>query len=282
MKKLIINADDFGLTRSISEKIIDTFKVGNLSSTSLIVNTPGSEYAIDLAKNHPELGLGLHFNLTEGKALSGVSSITDINGYFFNKLRLNLLMIFRLLDLKDIKNELNMQFEYITNAGLYPSHIDSHQHIHMNPGIFKIVADFAKEKNVSIRIAFPQVIKRFKGNINYKKRLKQLILEYASYKNEIYAKKISIKFNESFNSIFDYHPFRIPEKEDYINLVKKSLSDKHELMIHLYQESEELKEFYGKKFDKKRSFFKKANAELEILLKESIFSPYKLITFKDL
>ena len=70
MKKLIINADDFGLTRSISEKIIDTFKVGNLSSTSLMVNTPGSEYAIDLAKNHPELGLGLHFNLTEGKALS--------------------------------------------------------------------------------------------------------------------------------------------------------------------------------------------------------------------
>ena len=125
-----------------------------------MVNTPASEYAINLAKNNPELGLGLHFNLTEGRALSGASSITDPNGIFFNKMRLNLLETLRIIDLKDIKNELNMQFEYITDAGLSPSHIDSHQHIHMNPRIFKIVADFAKEKNISIRIAFPQFIKR--------------------------------------------------------------------------------------------------------------------------
>ena len=282
MKKLIVNADDFGITKCISDKIIDTFKIGNLSSTSLMVNTPASEYAINLAKNNPELGLGLHFNLTEGRALSGASSITDPNGIFFNKMRLNLLETLRIIDLKDIQNELNMQFEYITDAGLSPSHIDSHQHIHMNPRIFKIVADFAKEKNISIRIAFPQFIKRPKGKIDYKKRLKQLILQYASYKNAIYAKKISLKFNNSFNSIFDFHPFRMPEKNDYINLVKQSLSDEHELMIHIYEESEELKEFYGKKFDKKRKFFKKANAELKILLKESIFYSYKLITFKDL
>ena len=137
-KKLIINADDFGLTRAISDKIIDTFKIGNLSSTSLLVNTPASEYAIKLAKNNPQLGVGLHFNLTEGRALTGVSSITDLHGLFFNKMRINCLKTLRLIDLQDIKNELEMQFEYIINAGLSPSHIDSHQHIHMNPKIFKI------------------------------------------------------------------------------------------------------------------------------------------------
>ena len=282
MKKLIINADDFGLTTAISDKIIETFKLGNLSSTSLMVNTPASDYAIKLAKNNPELGVGLHFNLTEGRALSGISSITDLNGLFFNKMRLNCLKTLRLIDLNDIKNELAMQFEYITNSGLYPSHIDSHQHIHMNPGIFRLVADFAKEKNVSIRIAFPQFIKRTKGKIDFIKRLKQLILEYASFKNANYAEKISLKFNKSFNSIFDYHPFKMPVKNDYINLVKKSRSDQHELMIHLYQESEELKQFYGKKYEKKRKFFKKANAELRILSKESIFCSYELANFRDL
>ena len=194
MKKLIINADDFGLTRDISDKIIETYKIGNLSSTSLMVNTPASDYAIKLAKKNPKLGVGLHFNLTEGKALTGISSITDLNGFFFNKMRINLFKTLRIIDLKDIKNELNMQFEYITNAGLSPSHIDSHQHIHMNPGIFRVVADFAKEKKVSIRIAFPQFIKRPEGKISYIKRLKQLILEYASYKNALYAENISVKF----------------------------------------------------------------------------------------
>ncbi len=282
MKKLIINADDFGLTRDISDKIIETYKIGNLSSTSLMVNTPASDYAIKLAKKNPKLGVGLHFNLTEGKALTGISSITDLNGFFFNKMRINLFKTLRIIDLKDIKNELNMQFEYITNAGLSPSHIDSHQHIHMNPGIFRVVADFAKEKKVSIRIAFPQFIKRPEGKISYIKRLKQLILEYASYKNAFYAENISVKFNKSFNSIFDYHPFKMPIKNDYINLVKKSISDQHEVMIHLYQESQELKSFYGKKYEGKRMFFKKANAELKILSKESVFSSYKLANFKDL
>lgn len=282
MKKLIINADDFGLTRIISDKIIKIFKIGNLSSTSLIVNTPACDYAIDLAKNHPRLGVGLHFNITEGSSLSGVSSLTDLKGLFFNKLRLNFSVALRLVHLKDIENELIKQFDYMINSGLVPSHIDSHQHIHMNPSVFKIVADFAKEKNVPIRIAFPQVIKRSRGNINYKKRIKQLILQYASFKNSKYARKIGIKFNKSFNSIFDFHPFKMPEKIDYINLINKSYSNNHELMIHLYEESEELKEFYGQSYSSKIAFFKKANQEMNILSKEPIFDNYKLVTFKDL
>ena len=282
MKKIIINADDFGLTKTISDEIIKVYKIGNLSSTSLMVNTPGRDYAINLARENPDLGIGLHFNLTEGFALTGVSSITNSEGKFLDKMKLILYVILKKIDIKDLYKELKAQYEYIIKAGLIPSHIDSHQHIHMNPKIFKLVADFAKEKNISIRITFPQTIIRNNGIINYKKRIKQYILQYASIKNSRYANKIGLKFNKSFNSIFDFHPFQMPEKKDYLNLLNKSFSDKHELMIHLYKESKELKEFYKENYRKKNKFFKIAIKELSVLSKDFIFNNYQLITFRDL
>ena len=282
MKKIIINADDFGLTKTISDEIIKVYKIGNLSSTSLMVNTPGRDYAINLARENPDLGIGLHFNLTEGFALTGVSSITNSEGKFLDKMKLILYVILKKIDIKDLYKELKAQYEYIIKAGLIPSHIDSHQHIHMNPKIFKLVADFAKEKNISIRITFPQTIIRNNGIINYKKRIKQYILQYASIKNSRYANKIGLKFNQSFNSIFDFHPFQMPEKKDYLNLLNKSFSDKHELMIHLYKESKELKEFYKENYRKKNKFFKIAIKELSVLSKDFIFNNYQLITFRDL
>ena len=282
MKKIIINADDFGLTKTISDEIIKVYKIGNLSSTSLMVNTPGRDYAINLARENPDLGIGLHFNLTEGFALTGVSSITNSEGKFLDKMKLILYVILKKIDIKDVYKELKAQYEYIIKAGLIPSHIDSHQHIHMNPRIFKLVADFAKEKNISIRITFPQTIIRNNGIINYKKRIKQYILQYASIKNSRYANKIGLKFNKSFNSIFDFHPFQMPEKKDYLNLLNKSFSDKHELMIHLYKESKELKEFYKENYRKKNKFFKIAIKELSVLSKDFIFNNYQLITFIDL
>ena len=282
MKKIIINADDFGLTKTISDEIIKVYKIGNLSSTSLMVNTPGRDYAINLARENPDLGIGLHFNLTEGFALTGVSSITNSEGKFLDKMKLILYVILKKIDIKDVYKELKAQYEYIIKAGLIPSHIDSHQHIHMNPRIFKLVADFAKEKNIPIRITFPQTIIRNNGIINYKKRIKQYILQYASIKNSRYANKIGLKFNKSFNSIFDFHPFQMPEKKDYLNLLNKSFSDKHELMIHLYKESKELKEFYKENYRKKNKFFKIAIKELSVLSKDFIFNNYQLITFRDL
>ena len=83
------------LTRAISDKIIETFKIGNLSSTSLMVNTPASEYAINLAKNNPELGVGLHFNLTEGRALHGISSVNILMEYFLIRCYFKLLDNFK-------------------------------------------------------------------------------------------------------------------------------------------------------------------------------------------
>ena len=282
MKKLIVNADDFGLTKEISDVIVNIFLLGNISSTSLMVNTPGTTHAIELAKRYPKLGVGLHFNLTEGKSISGISSITNLEGMFLGKLPLNLGVYSMAVKLSDIRLELISQYEYLINSGISISHIDSHQHMHMNPKIFKIVADFAKDQNIPVRIAFPQVIRRKKGSLNYKKRLKQFILNYAAYENMKYARKISLRFNKSFNSIFDFHPFQMPKENDYISLIEKSKSNLHELMVHTYKESKELVEFYSTEYYKKSDFFNKSQAEMNILSKKNIFKSYQLITFHDL
>ncbi len=282
MKKIIVNADDFGLTKDISKNIIEIYKRGNLSSTSLMVNTPGTDYAIQLAKNNLGLGVGLHFNLTEGKAIAGKSTLTDTKGFFLNKSRINLGVFFNKIKPLEIKYELEAQYNYLKNRGLDITHIDSHQHIHMNPKIFKIIANFAKSKSINIRIAFPHIIKRKNGKYNLNKFLKQLILYFASRINAKYAEKISLKFNHSFNSIFDFHPFSLPSESDYYQLAQLSKSDLHELMIHVYEISDELKEFYGDEFKSKCEFFKKANSEKDILINKEIFNNFNLISYKDI
>ena len=82
VRRLIVNADDFGLAGSVSTGIIDVYQSGQLSSTTLMVNMPGTEEAVDLAERHPGLGVGLHFNLTEGRPLTDALSLVDSDGAY--------------------------------------------------------------------------------------------------------------------------------------------------------------------------------------------------------
>ncbi len=281
MKKIIVNADDFGLTKEISDRIIKIYKKGNLSSTSLMVNTPATDYAINLAKKNKGLGVGLHLNLTEGRSILGKSTLTNSQGFFLNKFQINSRVLLNKIKCSDIKDELEAQYNYLNNKGLILTHIDSHQHIHMNPKIFKVIANFAKSKSLKIRIAFPHKIKRKKGKYNLKKLLKQFVLYFASIANARYAKKISLKFNLSFNSIFDFHPFQLPTEADYYQLARLAKSNIHELMVHPYDITDELKEIYGNQNKKKFKFFKITNAEKIILMKKQIFTNFNLITYGD-
>ena len=276
MRKLIINADDFGITKSVSDAIIEIHNNGIISSASLMVSMPGTDYAINLAKNNPKLGVALHFNITEGKSLVGISSLTDNNGLFHGKIPLNRKIAFGKIILKNVSKELEAQFKYIENAGLNLTHIDSHQHIHMNPKIFKLVANFAKEKKLKIRITYPQVLKREKGKIDIIRRFKQYVLQDAANRNAKYANKIGVKTNKSFNSIFDFHPFQFPNIDDYERLISESKSDDHEIMVHPYIMSDELKEIYKEKYQNKLNFFNKGVSEYNTLIKinKSLFKKY--------
>ena len=69
MKKLIMNADDFGLSEAVNYGILKGFQDGILTSTTIMANMPGFDHAVEMAKQHPEMHIGVHLNLTCYKPL---------------------------------------------------------------------------------------------------------------------------------------------------------------------------------------------------------------------
>ena len=158
-KRLIINADDFGLCESVNKGIVDAHTKGVLTSTTIMANMPAAEHAVELAKNLPTLGLGVHLNLTAGKPLcrdNTVKLILDSQGYFAlspGKLALASLITGKVRTA--IETELASQIQWLIDKGIKPTHLDSHKHIHSFPTIFPIVCRLAKRFSIpAIRFTY--------------------------------------------------------------------------------------------------------------------------------
>src|SRR5580692_10909991 len=117
MKQLILNADDFGMTRGVNEGIIRGHREGILTSTTLMANGPEFDDAVARAKLNPELGIGCHLVLVGGPAVAPkekISSLVDGNGNLPESLgafvaRLSV----GLIRLNAIERELRAQIEKI-------------------------------------------------------------------------------------------------------------------------------------------------------------------------
>ena len=83
MKKVIINADDFGYSTAVNLGIINSFKKGVLTSATLMANMPGCDEAIELAKENPSFGVGGHLVLTCGAPLYERTTLVKEDGNFF-------------------------------------------------------------------------------------------------------------------------------------------------------------------------------------------------------
>ncbi|UPR46641.1 carbohydrate deacetylase [Vibrio cyclitrophicus] len=124
--KLILNADDFGLTETVNHGIVECFKAGVVKSTTIMMNQPGTLHAIELYHQGLVPEVGLHFTVTAGKPLSApelVPSLVDDQGDFLDKATL-----FNKADVveAEVMLELNAQYQAAINAGLKINHIDSH------------------------------------------------------------------------------------------------------------------------------------------------------------
>ena len=158
-RRLIINADDFGLSESVNKGIVEAHTKGVLTSTTIMANMPAADQAVELAKNLPSLGLGVHLNLTAGKPLcqdNTVKLILDSQGYFAlspGKLALASLVNGKVKTA--IEAELTSQIQWLIDKGIKPTHLDSHKHIHSFPSIFPVVCRLAKRFSIpAIRYTF--------------------------------------------------------------------------------------------------------------------------------
>lgn len=150
MLKLIINADDFGLTKGCNEGIIKALKDGTATDTTIMINMEGCLDAVSLAKSNGIERIGLHLNLTCGKPLlpsDEVKSLVDETGSFYRRVKL----LLPSMDLKEAESELWAQAERFRETGMGLTHLDSHHHIHMYEGLRDIVIDMARQLNVPLR-----------------------------------------------------------------------------------------------------------------------------------
>ena len=152
MKRLVVNADDFGLTESTNRGILEAHRRGIVTSTTLLANGAAFDSAVALARESPELGVGVHLNLTDGRPVSDattVPTLVDSRGQFFaGPVELARRMLAGKLSAAEVERELGAQIEKVQRAGIAVTHLDGHKHVHALPGIFPIVVRLTRRYGV--------------------------------------------------------------------------------------------------------------------------------------
>ena len=158
MRKLIVNADDFGLAADVTDGIVDAYRTGIVSSTSMMVGGADAIRAARLAQQEPGMAVGIHLTLVDGKSVEPATrapSILGDDGKFLDDHR-QFVRRYAMggVNLSDVRDECSAQIHRFLDMGLQPSHLDSHQHMHLLPGIFEIVQELAVKFDIKrLRIA---------------------------------------------------------------------------------------------------------------------------------
>lgn len=148
MRKLIVTADDFGAAVEVNQAIERAHRDGILSAASLMVAAPAAQDAVMRAKAMPDLRVGLHLVLVEGKPVlpaAAVPLLVDSTGNFHtNMARAGAAVFFRLAVRRQLEEEIAAQFEAFRATGLALDHINAHKHFHLHPTIAKMIVKFAR------------------------------------------------------------------------------------------------------------------------------------------
>lgn len=141
MKKLIINADDFGLDEETVEWTIKGFETGKLTSATIMAGMSGTARAVEFAKAHPQFSFGVHLYLVDEKPMckpEDIPSMIDTKtGKLWATRQFIVRNFFGLIKIEDLKREMRAQVESLLALGLKPSHVDGHGHNHRLPQSIK-------------------------------------------------------------------------------------------------------------------------------------------------
>lgn len=134
--RLIVNADDFGMSRGITDGIVVAHRYGFLTSASLMANMPAAEYAAARAQNLPRLGVGVHLNICQGRPLlppAEIPTLVDKSGTFHSPAVLVRSLWMCRVSPREIEAEFRSQIQWLKHRGIVPTHADSHHHMHLYP-----------------------------------------------------------------------------------------------------------------------------------------------------
>lgn len=155
--KIIINADDFGRHTLINQAVAKGVEEGILRSATLMPGGKAFDEAVDIARSHPALGVGIHFTLVNGFPIlppEDIPSLVTKEGVFLDDY---VLFVKHFLKggvrMEEVRRELAAQAAKMKRTGLLLTHVDSHQHMHVLPGIIDAVLDTAESLSIrAVRI----------------------------------------------------------------------------------------------------------------------------------
>jgi chitin disaccharide deacetylase len=143
VRRLIVNADDFGRSASINQAVLRAHREGILTTASLMVNEPACEEAVALARETPTLGVGLHLTLLCGHAAlapAQIPGLVNANGEFPNNPAGAGFRYFFQRGLREpLRREIHAQFQKFRATRLPLDHVNGHLHLHLHPTVFRIL-----------------------------------------------------------------------------------------------------------------------------------------------
>lgn len=153
MRRLIVNADDFGLTAGVNRAVLELHREGGLTSTTLMARSAAADQAIEMARATPTLGVGCHVVLVDGEPALPAAEIPTLIDRKSGSLRYSLTgFLMRLfssrISISEIEAEAAAQIALLKNRGLRLTHIDTHKHTHMFPPVLRAVLRAARAAGI--------------------------------------------------------------------------------------------------------------------------------------
>lgn len=146
-RRLIVNADDFGLTRGVSAGILQAHRHGIVTSTTVLVTADVDREQLAQARD-AGLPMGLHVNLTLGRPLTRGRSLVDASGHFVRDPR----RAAARATPADVAAEVEAQIaRFVKLVGRMPTHLDTHHHVGLYPPVTEVVLEAARRLGVPVR-----------------------------------------------------------------------------------------------------------------------------------
>ncbi len=153
MRKLIINADDFGLSSGVNRAVEQAWQQGILTQASLMAGGDAFDEAVQIAKRNPGLQIGLHLTLVQGKPVlppEMIPGLVAANGCFpDNPVAVGMKLFFDPTVRMQLRCEVEAQILKVKETGLPLSHIDGHLNIQMHPTVFTLLTELMPLHGIS-------------------------------------------------------------------------------------------------------------------------------------
>jgi predicted glycoside hydrolase/deacetylase ChbG (UPF0249 family) len=236
-RKLIVTADDYGLCDSANEAIEACLEAGTMRSTCVMTNMPVYQSAAGLRPRFPDMSVGIHWTLTEGRpvlAASEVPSLVDAEGRFYSRAGFRRKWLANQVKRSELRAELRAQFRRLCDIAGLPEFWNTHQDIHMLPGLYQTCVSLGLELGIPAMRSHRRIL-AFRDTVSRRYYLRRPLFWIKGFVIDRWAQRAEtqgMRMPDGKVYIQDYGPSRTGIEEAVKRLPWNSIGRAAELIIH--------------------------------------------------